>query len=94
MVNDKIYGAIMAGIGAVGIALETYFLIFHPLLQPNVLPDGFEPLWWAVAIPIFIGVLGVLGIVVWIGLTMIRTPPPEAWSFDEVEEETKPEEES
>lgn len=87
MVNDKVYGAIMTVIGLLGIGFETYLLIFSPLIHPDNLGELEPALWWAVAIPIFLGVLGVLGIVVWIGLTMIRTPPPEAWSFDELDEE-------
>jgi predicted DNA-binding transcriptional regulator len=33
--------------------------------------------FWAVAIPVLIGVLAVLGIVMWIGWTMATTPPPK-----------------
>lgn len=88
MVNDKIYGAIMTVIGLLGIVVETYFLIITPLLtNGDALGELNAGIYWAIAIPLFFGVLGVLGIVTWIGLTMIRTPPPEAWSFDELDEE-------
>jgi DNA uptake protein ComE-like DNA-binding protein len=36
---------------------------------------------------LFLGVAGVLAIVLWIGITMIQTPPPEAWDFDDLEDE-------
>ncbi len=88
MVNDKLFGAIMAGIGIVGIAIETYFLIITPLISTaSPLGGLMEGIYWAIAIPLYLGVFGVLAIVVWIGFTMIRTPPPEAWSFDELDEE-------
>jgi len=87
MVNDKIFGAIMSLIGAVGIGLELVYLIYIPLTDESSLGGLAPGLWWGIAIPLFLGVLGVLGIVIWIGLTMIKTPPPEAWSFDETEEE-------
>ncbi len=33
--------------------------------------------FWAVAVPVLIGVVAVLGIVMWIGWTMATTPPPK-----------------
>ncbi len=31
--------------------------------------------WWAIALPVILAVLAVLTIVVWIGWTMLTTPP-------------------
>jgi len=32
--------------------------------------------WWALVVPVFLGVLAVLVICMWIGWTMLTTPPP------------------
>lgn len=83
MANDKIIGGIMASIGLVGIIYELYYLIISPLVDNAVLGTLNPRQWWAVAIPLFLFSFGVLGIILWIGVTMIKTPPPEAWDFDE-----------
>jgi hypothetical protein len=44
-------------------------------------------IYWAIALPLFLGVSGVLAIILWIGITMVQTPPPEAWDFDDLEDE-------
>jgi hypothetical protein len=86
MSNDKIIGAIMALVSIAIIVVEFYYLIFIPLRTDS---DGFlgTAVYWALALPIFIAVLGVLLITTWIGITLIRTPPPEAWDFEDLEDE-------
>lgn len=80
----------MAIIGFVGIIAELYLLIIFPLMDKV----PFEAkVYWAIAIPLFLGVSGVLAIVLWIGITMIQTPPPEAWDFDDLEDELEADDE-
>ncbi|MHA2028866.1 MAG: helix-hairpin-helix domain-containing protein [Candidatus Kariarchaeaceae archaeon] len=82
--NDSIIGGVLVGIGAVSLIAEIALLIILPL------KDGApfeERIYWAMTIPLFIGVAGVLAILIWIGWTMIQTPPPEAWDFDDLEDE-------
>ena len=78
----------MAIIGLAGILFEGFFLIIYPLLDDGEHIAGIAAsIYWAIAIPLFLGVSGVLLIVLWIGITMFRTPPPEEWDFDEESEE-------
>lgn len=52
-----------------------------------------DDLWkWAISIVASIAVVGVMGIVAWIGYTMATTPPPEPIEFDEPLETTAAEE--
>ena len=87
MNNDQIIGAIMALVAVAGIVAELLFLIIQPLVDDTILSNLPGNQYWALAIPIFLGVFGVLSIVLWIGITMFRTPPPEAWDFEDFEEE-------
>ncbi|MHA2170251.1 MAG: helix-hairpin-helix domain-containing protein [Candidatus Kariarchaeaceae archaeon] len=82
--NDQIIGFLMALIGAFGILTELYYLIIYPLIE-EVPFEG--RIYWAIALPLFLGVSGVLAIILWIGITMVQTPPPEAWDFDDLEDE-------
>lgn len=43
--------------------------------------------FWAVAIPVFIAFIAILGIGAWIGLTMATTPPPKP--IEEISSETE-----
>ncbi len=92
--NDQIIGGIMAIIGAIGIILELFFLIITPLIDKDTIKPFDTAIYWAMAIPLFLGVAGVLAIVLWIGVTMIQTPPPEAWDFDDLEDELEGEDET
>ncbi|MHA2090025.1 MAG: helix-hairpin-helix domain-containing protein [Candidatus Kariarchaeaceae archaeon] len=82
--NDQLIGALMAFIGALGILTELYYLIIYPLIEEVPFESR---VYWAIALPLFLGVSGVLAIILWIGITMIQTPPPEAWDFDDLEDE-------
>ena len=87
--NDKIIGLALAVIGALAILYEIIILFIIPLKDG---PPFDSQLFWAMAIPILLGVVGVLGIVVWVGVTMIQTPPPESWDFDSLDESLDEEE--
>ncbi|MCE7736572.1 MAG: hypothetical protein GPJ54_16945 [Candidatus Heimdallarchaeota archaeon] len=88
--NDSIIGGILVGIGTVSLIVEIALLVILPIR------DGapFESkIYWGMAIPLFLGVAGVLAILIWIGWTMIQTPPPEAWDFDDLEDELEDDDE-
>ncbi|MHA2504139.1 MAG: hypothetical protein ACXAE3_14870 [Candidatus Kariarchaeaceae archaeon] len=91
--NDQIIGLVMALVAVVGILLEFLHLIIFPATRSEILDSLPNAQYWALAIPIFLGVFGVLAIVLWIGITMFRTPPPEAWDFEDFEEELEKEDE-
>ena len=88
MGKDQAYGGIIF-IVALVVAITYVVAFFAPYLN---LP----PWWreWAVYLPVFVFVLAVLVICMWIGWTMLTTPPlapiePET-PLAEVEKETKP----
>ncbi|OLS26197.1 MAG: hypothetical protein HeimC2_16090 [Candidatus Heimdallarchaeota archaeon LC_2] len=82
--NDSVIGGILVVIGGISLIAEIIFLIVKPLKDDPPFDSG---IYWAMAIPLFLGVAGVLAILIWIGVTMIQTPPPEAWDFDDLEDE-------
>jgi len=88
MGKDQAYGGIIF-IVALVVAITYVFAFFAPYLN---LP----PWWreWAVYLPVFVFVLAVLVICMWIGWTMLTTPPPAPIEPEtplaEVEKETKP----
>lgn len=86
MSNDKIIGAVMAAVSVLVIIVEFIYLIYVPLTDSTSDFVG-SGVYWALALPLFLGVAGVLLITTWIGVTLIRTPPPEAWDFEDLEEE-------
>jgi NADH:ubiquinone oxidoreductase subunit 6 (subunit J) len=70
MSKDQAYGGIIFLVALV-VAIAYVVAFFAPYLN---LP----PWWreWAVYLPVFIFVLAVLVICMWIGWTMLTTPPP------------------
>ncbi|MHA2504607.1 MAG: helix-hairpin-helix domain-containing protein [Candidatus Kariarchaeaceae archaeon] len=89
--TDKIIGYVMAGVGSLVILIELIYLVIQPAFNPNVLGTLPGPQYWGLAIPAFIAIVGIFGIIVWIGVTMIKTPPPQEWEFEDiVEEEEEP----
>ena len=92
MVSDKILGSILSLIALLIIGSETYGLIIMPILDTTLIPAQFYIQYIALAAPVYIGVLGISLIVLWIGITMITTPPPQEFDFEEFEEEIKKEE--
>ena len=63
MSRDQAYGGIIL---VVGLIVAVVYVVAFFL--------GFW--WWAIAIPVFLAVLAVLVICMWIGWTMLTTPPP------------------
>lgn len=87
MAKDKAYGAIIFIVAVIIIIGYTYWVILVPLL-PNVLPLGNTLLanyLWALAIPLWLAIIGIMAIAAWIGYTMMTTPPPIP--IEELEEE-------
>ena len=83
MSKDQAYGGIIF-IVALVIAIGYVVAFFAPYLN--------LPLWlreWAVYLPVFLFVLAALVICMWIGWTMLTTPPP-APIEPETPEEAKP----
>lgn len=82
--NDSVIGGILVAIGGISLIAEIIFLIVKPLTDEYPFEKS---IYLAMMIPLFLGVAGVLAILIWIGVTMIQTPPPEAWDFDDLEDE-------
>lgn len=84
MASDKVVGLILM-IASIGIiAYEFWFGLMGAFrLDDDTSIDGYRSILVALAIPLFIGVLGVFIILAWIGWTMMTTPPPEQFNFDE-----------
>jgi membrane protein implicated in regulation of membrane protease activity len=98
MSKDKLFGAI---IFVVGILLIVFYLFWGPLdlyFASTSYPAGLQWLYdipgfnwkWAVVLPLFLVVLLVGVIAIWIGYSMITTPPPVP--LEELEEELEAEE--
>ncbi len=69
MHKDQMYGGLIFIIAIV-------IIIFYNLWIGGLLGQGLIQ-WYAVAIPIWLLVMLVLGIAAWIGWTMASTPPPK-----------------
>ena len=84
MSKDQAYGGIIF-IVALVVAIGYVIAFFAPYLN---LP----PWWreWAVYLPVFLFVLAVLVICMWIGWTMLTTPPPAPIEPEPPEKEAKP----
>ncbi len=99
MAKDKILGVILLVLGAL---IAVFYTMMGPvdLIMHNLRPlaeqfwdaiPGFQ--WeWALMIPMFIVVLLVCVVMIWIGYSMITTPPPVP--LEELEEELEREEEA
>lgn len=92
MASDKFIGFIMTIVGIAVIFVEAYYLIYQPIMD-KALIQAFAAQYWALAIPVFLAVLGLFLIVIWIGYTMMTTPPPEEFDFEEFEKEIQKQEE-
>ena len=88
MGKDQLYGGLifLASLMITIVYIAAFFAKSISAIFP-AWPAGLA--WWAIAIPIFLLVLAVLTIAMWIGWTMLTTPPPapiediEAESTDE-----------
>jgi protein-S-isoprenylcysteine O-methyltransferase Ste14 len=85
--RDQAYGA---GIFIVALVIAIVYLIafFAPWLPLNI-PNAEQWREWAIALPLFLLVLAALVITMWIGWTMLSTPPPLPLEEEKLEE-TKP----
>jgi hypothetical protein len=97
MAKDKILGIILLILGVIVLVGYTIMgpvdLILASLgkTRPWDVIPGFQ--WeWALMIPMFIVVLIVCVVLLWIGYSMLTTPPPVP--LEELEEELEREEES
>jgi|YelNatPaOPRAMG01_1025707.scaffolds.fasta_scaffold49895_1 predicted DNA-binding transcriptional regulator len=83
MSKDQIYGGLIFAIALI-VAIGYITAFFAPYLN---LPSWWRD--WAIALPIFIIVLAVLGIFMWIGWVMFTTPPPQPIEVEEEKEGEK-----
>ncbi len=80
MSKDKAYGALIFIISLIVILYYTYLAIVIQLLPdlatllPFLVPPNAD--YWIIALPVWVGMLGIFGIAAWVGLTMLTTPPP------------------
>jgi hypothetical protein len=87
MAKDKAYGAAIFIVAIIIIVGYTYWVMLVPFF-PDVLPLGntlANAYLWALAIPLWLAIVGIMGIAAWIGYTMMTTPPPIP--IEELEEE-------
>jgi len=86
--SDKSLGSVIFSLGLIGVIVYLYWL-FVPANASDLL---FYCPWinarWALVLPVVIAVVAILFIAMWIGWTMIMTPPP---TMIEEESETKTE---
>ena len=92
MAKDKIYGAIILVVAALVLVWYTLFAVVYggfakgsiatmvswgwPEVLVRVITFNGISWVWAVIGPIYIAAVLVLGIMIWIGFTMLTTPPP------------------
>ncbi len=88
MSKDQIYGGLILLVSLI-ITIVYIMAFFAKQISSifSVWPSGLA--WWAVAIPVFIFVLAVLAIAMWIGWTMLTTPPPAPIEDIKAESETE-----
>ncbi len=74
--TDKSLGSILLTMGLVGAVVYVYWL-FAPAPETELL--FYVPnlhMRWAIVIPILVLVLAIFFLAIWIGWTMVATPPP------------------
>jgi len=86
MGKDQLYGGLIlaASLVITILYIAAFFSKFISLIFP-AWPDWLS--WWAVAIPVFLFVSAALVICMWIGWTMLTTPPPAP--LEDIEAESK-----
>lgn len=88
MSKDQMYGGLILLVSLIITIVYIMAFFAKPISAIfSVWPS--ELAWWAVAIPVFIFVLAVLAIAMWIGWTMLTTPPPAPIEDIEAESETE-----
>ncbi len=73
--SDKSLGSIIFAVGLIGAIVYSLWL-FWPANQNDILFYLPGVGRWAIVLPLFLAVIGVLAIAMWIGYTMAVTPPP------------------
>jgi hypothetical protein len=75
MNKDQTYGGLILLISLIIIIVYTA-AFFAPVVSSYIpsWPAWLD--WWAIAIPVFLFVIAALLICMWIGWTMLTTPPP------------------
>jgi len=94
--RDKVYGVLIVVLSTVFLLYYTYWAILirvFPSLKDS-LPIPVPDPEWAVILPVWLALVAVLLIFIWIGWTILTTPPIEPLEEIEEEEEEKTEEES
>lgn len=96
MAKDKTIGFTICGLSLIILVGWTLWAIVGPLMDwtyPTERGDEIPLLgiewpsaYWALALPIFIAMIVVLGIAAWIGYTIATTPPPTPLEPEELEE--------
>jgi hypothetical protein len=71
-------------IGLIILFLETYVLIFQPFSTNDFTMT--EQRYWSLVIPIYLIVFVMVSITVWIGYTMVTTPEPVRFTYEEAYE--------
>ena len=67
------------------LVLDYYYLLYEPLMGgPDFIPSSNQ--YWAISIPIALGIFFVLGTSAYIGFTMIRTKEPKRMGYEEAYE--------
>ncbi len=85
--TDKLIGVIISLISLFAIIFEIYYLLAYPAMFPSKLND--VVFMYAITIPVFLMILVVFGIMGWIGLTLITTPPPVEWTEEDLQKATE-----
>ena len=74
--NDKSLGSVVLVLGFLGVVMYSYWFL-APASENN--PFFYVPtlgLRWALVLPVLLGVLALFALAIWIGYTMVATPPP------------------
>lgn len=69
MVSDRTIGSLFIAIAIIGIIIYFWLLFIAPQIYPSI--D-----WIAIKITAFVAVALILGIIGYIGYTLVTTPPP------------------
>jgi hypothetical protein len=75
MNKDQTYGGLILLISLI-ITIVYIAAFFAPVVSLYILSWPAWLDWWAIAIPVFLFVIAALLICMWIGWTMLTTPPP------------------
>lgn len=103
MVSEKKLGVAFTVVGIVLLFLFTMWLLVAPALGAmkdiwswgsvdiGALKFPVPPLYWVIVIPLWLALTIVFLLLIWIGTTLIRLPPPTAINIEEIEKELEKE---